>query len=128
MSKGNRKKHISYPSQREQCRLNKHTYEDKCGTCGQKYLMCGYPSNDPEFKKGFCKAATCTSIREIPDDIVEADQKENTVPSCNELDQKTLADSGEGIAHKGEPGDDLTDGEMNEAANESIPEDKAETG
>jgi hypothetical protein len=86
--------------------------------------MCGYPSSDPEFKKGFCKAATCTSIREIPDEIVEADK----VPTCEEVDQTTLADSGEGIAHKGEQGDDLTDKEMDDAANESLPEEKTSTG
>ncbi len=96
--KTNRKKHISYPKQREQCRLNKHTYIEKCDTCGQKFLMCAYPSSDPDFKKGFCKASTCTTIREIPDEVVEAD---------------------EGVAHKGEPGDNLTAKQMYEAAGDS---------
>ena len=101
--KNGRSKHVSYPAQREQCRLNKHTYIEKCGTCGQKHLMCNYPFPQPDHKKGFCKAVTCTDMRTIPEEIVEADEEEKGVED-------------EGITHKVEPGDDLTDELMDEAA------------
>jgi hypothetical protein len=93
-----KKKHVSYPQQREQCRLNKFTYEEKIGT--QRYLMCNYPFPQPVHKKGLCKASLCTDMREIPDDILAADDKE-----------------AEPVGPKGEAGDDLSDEVMDEAAN-----------
>ncbi len=87
-----RSKHIGYGAQREQCRLNKYTYTEKVN--GVFTLFCNYPFPQPEHKKGLCKANTCTDMREIPADVVAADEK--VVPTCKELDANTLADSGEG--------------------------------
>ena len=94
-----RSKHIGYNAQREQCRLNKYTYIEKVN--GAPVLFCNYPFTKPEHKKGICKASTCTDMREIPADIVAADNKvevpgEREVSTCKEVDANTLADSGEG--------------------------------
>lgn len=109
MEKKARSKHVGFSAQREQCRLNKYTYTEKIN--GLPVLLCNYPFPQPEHKKGVCRANTCTDMREIPDDIVDADNTESSlsgvvpmtlvvedgkVPNCDELDQKTLADSGEG--------------------------------
>lgn len=80
-----RKKHISFAAQRERCRLNKWTYVEKCPDCDTKILMCGYPSTDHEFKHGFCKASTCTSIREIPDEVTKADMEMVESKETNEM-------------------------------------------
>ncbi len=81
--KAKRKKHVSYQAQREQCRLNKYTYEEKIG--GAPYLMCNYPFPSPNHKKGLCKANLCTDMREIPDDIVDADKNETHMSSVGTL-------------------------------------------
>ncbi len=97
-----RNKYVSFPQQREQCRLNKYTYIEKCGSCKTPVLMCNYPFGDPKHKKGVCKASTCTDLRTIPADIIEADETEKEVPTCDELDKTTLADSGPGNTEEGE--------------------------
>lgn len=66
-----RSKHIGYNAQREQCRLNKYTYIEKIN--GVPVLFCNYPFGDPTHKKGLCKAGTCTDMREIPGDVLAAD-------------------------------------------------------
>lgn len=73
--KKDRKKHVSFATQREQCRLNKFTYDEKC-SCGIVTLMCNYPFPQPDHRKGICKASTCTDMRTLPDEIVEADKEE----------------------------------------------------
>ncbi len=75
-TKKSRPKHISFQQQREQCRLNKFTYIEKCGGCKTPVLMCNYPFESPVHKKGVCKASTCTDMRTIPPEIVQADEKE----------------------------------------------------
>ena len=92
-----RSKHVGYTAQREQCRLNKYTYTENVGGC--VVLFCNYPFNDPYHKKGICRANTCTDMREIPADVVAADDRvevpERKVPTCDELDATTMSDSGE---------------------------------
>jgi hypothetical protein len=98
----NRKKHVSYAKQREVCRLAKFTYEEKCSTCSQNFLMCNFPFPEPDHKKGFCRASTCTDMREIPDMVVEADKQEGQSPvstgpggeQTEALEETKLADSG----------------------------------
>ncbi len=68
-----RGKHIGYGAQREQCRLNKYTYIEKIN--GAPVLFCNYPFTEHDHKKGLCKAGTCTDMREIPADVVAADDK-----------------------------------------------------
>lgn len=64
-------KHVSFPNQREQCRLNKYTYTEKC-SCGIITLMCNYPFTEPGHKKGVCRASTCTDMRKtLAEDIGE---------------------------------------------------------
>jgi hypothetical protein len=75
MSKG---KHVSFPAQREQCRLNKFTYTEKC-SCGIITLMCNYPFDDPKHKKGVCRASTCTDMRKTLAEDVEAIANEETL-------------------------------------------------
>ncbi len=70
--KKTRSKHIGYSAQREQCRLNKFTYIEKIN--GAPVLFCNYPFEDISHKKGICKAGTCTDMREIPADILAADE------------------------------------------------------
>ena len=118
MAKG-KSKYVSFAAQREQCRLNKFTYTERCG-CGIVSLMCNYPFDDPKHKKGMCRASTCTDMRktlagDVDEILNEAAPVKDEVPTCNELDNNTLADSGSGTAHNGEPGDDLTDKVMDEA-------------
>ncbi len=67
-----RGKHIGYTAQREQCRLNKYTYIEKINGAG--ILFCNYPFDTATHKKGLCKASTCTDMREIPSDILAADE------------------------------------------------------
>jgi hypothetical protein len=100
-------KHIGYSGQREFCRNNKHTYIERF--VGEPHLMCNYPFPDIHHKKGVCRASTCTDMREIPAEISDADLENELakeisasdaegkkVPTCDEVDQNTLADSGEG--------------------------------
>jgi hypothetical protein len=91
-----RPKHFGYGAQREFCRNNKHTYIEKFS--GDPVLMCNYPFTDPFHKKGVCRASTCTDMREIPSEITTADE------------------ASEPIAHKGEPGDELSSTAMDDAA------------
>ncbi len=113
MTDRKRSKHVGFVAQREFCRNNKHTYMEKFS--GDSVLMCNYPFPDPYHKKGVCRANACTDMREIPEEIVYADEKievpqdgENTpkevvetvpekrkVPTCDELDANTLSDSGD---------------------------------
>ena len=72
-----RKKYVSFAAQREQCRLNKYTYTETCD-CGKVTLMCNYPFPDPTHRKGCCRANTCTDMRTLPDEIVEADKEQVT--------------------------------------------------
>lgn len=92
-----RAKHVGFAAQREFCRNNDHTYTEKFS--GEAVLFCNYPFPDPYHKKGVCRANTCTDMREIPQEITEAD---------------------EGVTHNGAPGDDLTDEEIDDAANEAL--------
>jgi len=69
--KKTRAKHVGYAGQREFCRNNKHTYIEKFN--GDPVLMCNYPFSDPYHKKGVCRAATCTDMRQIPKEITDAD-------------------------------------------------------
>ena len=71
-------KHVSFPNQREQCRLNKFTYTEKC-TCGIVTLMCNYPFTDPKHKKGVCRASTCTDMRKTLADDINAISGEEVV-------------------------------------------------
>ncbi len=71
-------KHVSFPNQREQCRLNKFTYTEKC-TCGIVTLMCNYPFPDPKHKKGVCRASTCTDMRKTLADDINAISGEDAV-------------------------------------------------
>lgn len=61
MAKG-KNKYVSFAAQREQCRLNKFTYTEKC-SCGIVSLMCNYPFGTANHKKGMCRASTCTDMR-----------------------------------------------------------------
>jgi hypothetical protein len=101
-----KKKHVSFPQQREQCRLNKFTYIEKVGSLKEPLLFCNYPFPEPTHKKGICKASLCTDMREIPDDILAADDKE--------------AATAEPVEHKGEAGDNLSDETMEDAANQTF--------
>jgi hypothetical protein len=88
-----RPKHVSFAKQREWCRLNKHTYTEKCGNCKTPILMCNYPFINPDHKKGFCKASTCTDMREI------AETPEEEVPQAildAEKEEAEMADKQEG--------------------------------
>jgi hypothetical protein len=67
-----RAKHIGFSGQREFCRNNDHTYTEKFG--GEQVLMCNYPFPDIHHKKGVCRANTCTDMREIPQEITDADE------------------------------------------------------
>ncbi len=120
MTDRKRSKHVGFAAQREFCRNNKHTYTEKfkdgvVANTLEPVLMCNYPFPDPYHKKGVCRANTCTDMREIPEEIVYADEKievpqegqntpgevvetvpeERKVPTCDELDANTLADSGD---------------------------------
>lgn len=75
-----RKKYVGFSAQREQCRLNKYTYTEKC-SCGMVTLMCNYPFTEPAHKKGVCRANTCTDMRTLPDEIVEADRELSGSPA-----------------------------------------------
>jgi hypothetical protein len=66
-----RPKHVGFAGQREFCRNNKHAYTEKINET--PVLMCNYPFPDPYHKKGVCRANTCTDMREIPQEITEAD-------------------------------------------------------
>jgi hypothetical protein len=66
-----RAKHVGFSGQREFCRNNEHTYTEKFS--GEQVLMCNYPFPDIFHKKGVCRANTCTDMREIPQEITEAD-------------------------------------------------------
>ncbi len=72
MTEKKRSKHVGFAGQREFCRNNKHTYMEKFDGL-QPVLMCNYPFIDPYHKKGVCRANTCTDMREIPEEITEAD-------------------------------------------------------
>jgi hypothetical protein len=91
-----RLKHVGYAAQREFCRNNKHTYIERF--VGEPVTMCNYPFPSIHHKKGVCRASTCTDMREIPAEISDADLENelSKVPSCDEVDLNTLADSGEG--------------------------------
>ncbi len=65
------KKYTSFANQRESCRLDKKTYVEKVN--GEAVLFCNYPFTDPTHKKGLCLARTCTDLREIPQEVVDAD-------------------------------------------------------
>ncbi len=80
-----RGKHIGYGAQREQCRLNKYTYIEKIN--GTPVLFCNYPFTDPTHKKGLCKASTCTDMREIPADILAADEKVEVPGEAEPVDE-----------------------------------------
>ncbi len=82
MTETKRSKHISYGAQREQCRLNKYTYIEKIN--GIPVLFCNYPFTNATHKKGLCKASTCTDMREIPADVVAADQSSKNTPETVE--------------------------------------------
>lgn len=69
MAKGN--KYTSFANQRESCRLDKKTYVEKIN--GDSILFCNYPFTDPTHKKGLCLARTCTDLRQIPKEVVDAD-------------------------------------------------------
>lgn len=83
-----RSKHIGYNAQREQCRINKYTYIEKIN--GVPYLFCNYPFPQPEHKKGICKAGTCTDMREIPHDVVAADEDVNNTLESIPLEKGTF--------------------------------------
>ncbi len=72
MTERKRSKHVGFAAQREFCRNNKHTYMEKIA--GDSVLMCNYPFPDPYHKKGVCKANTCTDMREIPEEVTQADE------------------------------------------------------
>lgn len=77
MAKG-KSKYVSFAAQREQCRLNKFTYTEKCD-CGIVSLMCNYPFDDPKHKKGMCRANTCTDMRKTLAEDVDAILSEEPV-------------------------------------------------
>lgn len=87
-------KHVSFPNQREQCRLNKFTYTEKC-TCGTITLMCNYPFEDPKHKKGVCRASTCTDMRKTLADDVEAIASEETFDDGAEKVTELMGADGE---------------------------------
>ncbi len=124
-------KYVSFANQREQCRLNKYTYEDKC-ECGIITLMCNYPFSDPKHKKGKCRASTCTDMRKtlaedikaiagmeadvIKDDIAQLAHKESTpeaVDTAAVVDDATeevkTAEEEAGIAHQSAAEEKLPD-------------------
>ncbi len=111
MAKGH--KYTSFAAQRESCRLNKFAYTEKIefgGGAKLPILFCNYPFLDPSHKKGLCKASTCTDLRQIPSEVVEADTQGTddvkAVPTCDQVDATTLADSGAGEQEK-ETADDM---------------------
>ncbi len=90
-------KHVSFQAQREQCRLNKYTYIEKCGSCKAPVLMCNYPFLDPSHKKGVCRASTCTDMRKtLAEDIDEIRSEAPTTEPC------PVEGSGDGIVLAGE--------------------------
>lgn len=97
MSEKKRSKHIGFNAQREQCRLNKYTYTEKVNSI--PVLFCNYPFPQPEHKKGICRANTCTDMREIPDDVVDADNSESSlsdvvpVPESDDAVGKEVTDN-----------------------------------
>lgn len=103
-------KHVSFPNQREQCRLNKYTYTEKCA-CGILTLMCNYPFEDPKHKKGICRANTCTDMRKTLAGDVDAIE-ETMAPSTEEkLGDDALIDAKDNIASDTEPEKYLSDPE-----------------
>lgn len=85
-------KHVSFPNQREQCRLNKFTYTEKCG-CGIVTLMCNYPFADPKHKKGVCRASTCTDMRKtLAEDIDEISGEETFDEGAEKVTEAMGAD------------------------------------
>lgn len=93
-------KHVSFPAQREQCRLNKFTYTEKC-SCGIVTLMCNYPFSDPKHKKGNCRASTCTDMRKtLAEDlnaIVEEPVKEEVPAGEAAATDEAVSPSGEAV-------------------------------
>jgi hypothetical protein len=102
MAKG-KSKYVSFAAQREQCRLNKYTYTEKCA-CDIVTLMCNYPFSETTHKKGVCRANTCTDMR------------------------KTLATDIDEINSQGEPVKDEEPGaELTKEVDEQIAHEEAET-
>jgi hypothetical protein len=65
-------KYLSFATQREDCRLDGKTYTEKIH--GAKILFCNFPFTDIHHKRGLCKASTCTDLRQIPEEVVRADE------------------------------------------------------
>jgi hypothetical protein len=105
MAKG-KSKYVSFAAQREQCRLNKFTYTEKCG-CGIVSLMCNYPFDDTKHKKGMCRASTCTDMRKTLADDVDAILGEEAPP------EEVIKDESGGLvackAEEPQTGDNIDD-------------------
>ncbi len=108
-------KHVSFPAQREQCRLNKFTYTEKC-SCGMVTLMCNYPFPEPTHKKGICRANTCTDMRKTLAEDINEISEETFDEGAEKVTEAMGADKEAGsMAEEPVAGNELTGEEKDDA-------------